>query len=213
VTGHVEFDGVAPHLTGDQLVRASITLDPVDGRSFIGASGKGQFDADGQFKTLGLMPGRYLLRVGGNLAPWALASATIGGRDVSDVPIAIESPDVNGVVITLTNRQTSVTGTVRDAAGASDLNASVLLFSADRTRWTDAGASPRRMRSARVAAAGTFSFSGLPAGDYLIVAVDDRVTANWTDPKRLAVFAAVASRVTVAPGDHRVVDLRTETIR
>jgi hypothetical protein len=75
LTGRVSYDGTSPPLTSDQLARVTMTLDPVDGRTYPGAVGKGQFEANGQFKTLGLIPGRYVIGLGGNLGPWTLVPA------------------------------------------------------------------------------------------------------------------------------------------
>jgi hypothetical protein len=94
----------------------TIALDPIDGRVFPGAAGKGQFEASGQFRTLGLLPGRYVIRLGGNLGAWSLDSVSAGGS-LPDQPIAIANTDVSGVVITLTDRAGSISGSVRDTQG------------------------------------------------------------------------------------------------
>jgi hypothetical protein len=213
MSGHLAYDGTAPRLTADQLVRATITLDPMDGRSFDGASGKGQFDAAGQFKTLGLLPGRYVLHVGGALEPWTLLSATVGGRDLADTGVTVESADLANVVITLTDHPSAISGTVRDGSGAPDATAAVLLFSTEREQWTDASAAPRRLRLARTSLAGGYQIAAVPPGDYFAIAIDDQFSDNWTDPKRLDRFARAAVRITVAPGDRHVLDLKTEAIR
>jgi carboxypeptidase family protein len=211
--GRLAYDGTATPLTADQLVRVTVTLDPVDGRSFAGATGKGQFDANGQFKTLGLLPGRYMLRLGGNLGPWSLASMAIAARNVADLPFTIETSDIPDVVITLTDHVASLSGAIRDARNnTADPNGVVLVFPSDRSRWTDTGASPRRFRSSRVSTRGTFQIDNLPAGDYLAVAIDDRFSANWQDPQRLDVLARSAARVTVAPGEKKTIDLSTTPV-
>lgn len=213
VSGRLAYDGSADHLTPDQVTKLTLTFDPVDGRTGPGAASFGRFDAGGQFKSAGIIPGRYLLHVGGNLAGWTLKSAVAGGHDVTDDALVVEGQDVTGVVITLTDRTSSLFGTVRDGQGAADRNADVIVFPADRARWTDSGASPRRERLVRTSPRGAYAFENLPAGDYLVVAIDDRLAANWSDPARLEKFAAAATRVTMAAADQRPQDLVTAVIR
>jgi hypothetical protein len=213
VSGHLEYDGSSARLTADQLVRATITLDPADGRTSMNASGKGQFDAAGAFRTVGLLPGPYLLRMGGNLGPWTLLSATAKGHDMADAPFTLETADLSDVVITLTDRTSTISGTVRDTAGLADATVDVLLFPSDRSAWTNGGAAPRRLKSRRASAKGTYSFTGVPPGDYFVIAVDDRLCANWTDPARLDAFSRAATRVTVALGEQKGIDLRAEVVR
>jgi hypothetical protein len=212
LSGHVEYDGSAAHLTADQLVHATITLDPADGGSFMGASSKGLFDADGQFRSLGLLPGRYLLRVG-NVGPWSLLSAIVNGHDLADGAVSVETTDIPNIVITLTDHPASVAGTVRDGSGAPDGSAAVLLFPADRDQWLDEGASPRRERLARASAKGAYQMSAVPPGEYLVVAIDDAASDNWLDPKRLEALATRATRITVTAGDHHGLDLKSEAVR
>jgi hypothetical protein len=50
-------------------------------------------------------------------------------------------------------------------------------------------------------------------GDYFLIAIDDQFSDGWLDPKRLATFAPLATRVTIALGQHAGMDLRTETVK
>jgi hypothetical protein len=54
-----------------------------------------------------------------------------------------------------------------------------------------------------------YSIGGLPPGDYFIAAVDDRLTGEWPDPSFMNVLARFATRVAIADGGARTVDLRT----
>jgi hypothetical protein len=213
VSGRVAYIGPSPQLTADELVRVTITLDPVEGRAFPGASGKGQFDANGQFRTLGLLPGRYLLRLGGNLGAWTLDSVSGGGKTIPDQPITVANADVSGVVITLTDRAGSISGSVRDERGRSDSNATVIIFPGDRALWVNTTASPRRLRSTRVSTRGTYEIAPLPAGEYLAVAIDDRFSADWQRFDRLETLSRSATRVTFGPGEKRTLDLATQVVR
>jgi hypothetical protein len=85
----------------------------------------------------------------------------------------------------------------------------VILFPADQATWRDVGASPRRLRSVRTSRSGVYSVSGLPPGDYCVVAVNDASAANWQDPARLQELGRTAAHVTVIDGQRASFDLTT----
>jgi hypothetical protein len=213
VSGRLVYNGNSPQLTPDQLVRVTITLEPTDGRVFPGAAGKGQFDGNGQFRTLGLLPGRYMLHIGGNLGPWSLDSVSVGDRSLRDQPIAIAGTDVSGVVITLTDRSGTISGLVRDAKGGLDSTATVLIFPANPALWVDTTANPRRLRSARASVRGRFQIDDVPAGDYVVVAIDDRFAADWQRPQRLESLSRSGTRITSGPAEKKTLELTTQEIR
>ena len=80
----------------------------------------------------------------------------VGGRDVSDVPLTVAGDDISGLVVTLTDHASVLTGTVRDAQNAADVAATVLVFPTDRALWLDYGGLPRRLRTARTDRTGGF---------------------------------------------------------
>ena len=81
-------------------------------------------DPGGGFRFSSLAPALYTLRA--SLPPeaakrWTLKSALLKGRDISDGRFeARPGGDLDGVVITLTDRPTEVSGRLLDAAGADD---------------------------------------------------------------------------------------------
>jgi hypothetical protein len=139
---------------------------------------------------------------------WTIKSAILGGRDICDVPLPLESNDVTGLVVTFTDRPSQLSGTVRNAQGRPDEDATVLVFPVDGV-WTDLGPSPRRMRSLRASRTGAFGFSGLPAGDYFIIAVNDAVAASWQEPAFLQKLARAATRTSLADGQTASLTLST----
>ena len=64
-----------------------------------------------------------------------------------------------------------------------------------------------------MSAKGSYSFSLVPPGDYYVIAIDDRFSANWQDPARLEAFASAATRISIALGEQKGVDLKTEVVR
>jgi hypothetical protein len=210
VTGRIAFDGTSPRPSPKDLLALPVKVEPIDGRtvSFFTAIAA-QVDAEGAFYTSGLPGGRYFIRASGSVGPWTLKSAIVNGRDVADMPLVVESTDIDGLVLTLTDHPSALRGQVRSAQGASDADATVIVFPADTTAWRDVGASPRRLRSVRVSRSGSYAVAGLPAGEYDVIAVGDAAAANWLDPMRLAELARAAARVIVVDGQQASVDLTT----
>jgi hypothetical protein len=206
VSGHIDFSGSATRPTTDQYPTIGVTLIPADGR--LNASpGRGRVEPTGNFTTVGVPAGKYVLSVN---APsgWILRSAGIGGRDISDAPIELHDGDIDNVTITFTDKKTSLTGEVTTPNGNADGKATVIVFPQDAALWSDTGPSPRRMKSARTGSDGTYNIA-LPAGDYCVVAVSDTGAFEWNDPQFLAAIAPTAVRITVNEGDKRPQALRT----
>jgi hypothetical protein len=128
----VEFSGSSTPPSADQFPAIGLTIDPADGRSEgPGTAVRGRVESNGQFTTMGVPPGRYLLRV---TAPsgWALRGAMVNGQDAADVPIELRDGDAGGVVITFTDRRSDLSGSVMSPAGQPDAGAAVIVFPVDR---------------------------------------------------------------------------------
>ncbi len=164
VSGRVQFSGAAPLPTPQALARVSVSLTPVDGR-LPNSPAAVHVTANGEFTTGQYPPGRYLIGAGPPGVPWHLASATIGGRDVSSSALQLDE-DVSGVLLSFTDRQTSIAGTVRNPSGATDTTATVVIFPSDYRQWIEAGMSNRRTRIDRASTTGAFS-NPQPAGGRL----------------------------------------------
>lgn len=211
--GRVVFEGAAQQPAGDALRAIRVSLEPADGRMvWYPTSYQAQIDAAGEFYSSGLTAGRYLVRVDTPPPGWTLKSAMVGGRDVSDVPVVLDDSDVQGLVLTFTDTPSVVRGTVRDAQGAPDDDAAVVVFP-KQGPWTNLGSRPRRVRLIRPGRAGTFSIAGLPPGTYAVVAVSDAEVTHWQDPAFLSAMARVASEVTVVDKNSVTIDLVTAVVR
>jgi hypothetical protein len=212
VSGRFAFTGSRERPVTDVLTRAAVQVSSV-GAAFFARMGAPRFDisADGQFRSTSMPPSRYVLRVSG-LPNWTLESAMLDGSDLSDDPFDLDAKDLSGVVITMTDSPAAISGAVRTAAGQVDPDADVLVFPADRTHSAD-GRGMRRHYLLRVSKAGAFDVTGLPAGEYLLVAVDDALVGDWPDPKFLDALAPLATRVTIALGQRLTQDLITRAVR
>jgi uncharacterized protein (DUF2141 family) len=203
VSGRVEFNGSAAPPPAEQWPGIALTLEPSDGGSEgLGGTVRGRIESTGLFTTMGVPPGRYLLRVNSPNG-WTLRGALASGQDISDQPIELRDGDVGGVVIAFGDRPSEVGGIVTSASGQPDGTAAVILFPVDRNLWSGAGSAPRRLKNARAASDGSYSFPGLPAGDYFLAAVSDAAAADWQNVEFLTTLSRGAARITIGEGEKK----------
>jgi hypothetical protein len=203
VTGQVAFDGTAQRPTPEQIASIFVSLEAADPKPGMQPTVRGRVEANGQFQTMTVPPGRYFVRVPGGPAGWTFRGAMLAGQDISDTPIEIESGDLTGVMLTFTDRPSELSGTVSTAgtAGSEAGAATVIVFPADQAAWIGYGSQSRRLRNLRVDKTGSFTAQNLPPGDYLVAAVPDKDAGDWQNPKFLAELASSATRVRIAQGD------------
>lgn len=168
-------------------------------------------DPSDRFAIEGLTPGRYLLHVPGG--GWVIKSVVASGTDVTRVPIDLRGRDLNDVAITLTDAPATIAGAVRGSDGAAAADAAVVVFPAEQRAWTGYGISPDRIRSTLPGTAGSFQIANLPAGNYLVVAVDAAQRASWQDPAWLDAASRSAERVSVGWGETKTVNLVKGRVR
>jgi hypothetical protein len=212
VSGRVEFDGTKEKPAGTALTRMVIMLEPVEGRGPTTPPG-GQLDAGLQFKTYGVPAGKYFVQSGIPPPGWTFKSAIYQGRDLSEVPLDLESADISGVVVTFTDRPTELSGTVQTSSGV-DPSTTVIVFPSDHAAWTNSGpVNRRRVRGTRTGATGAYKLTGLPAGSYYIAAVPEESAAELLDPKFLETLSGTAARVTLDDGERKTQNVRTTRVR
>jgi uncharacterized protein (DUF2141 family)/sarcosine oxidase gamma subunit len=215
LSGRITFDAFT--LTPpDDLSRTSVSLRDVKamGTSVINGTAiglspipPGQVRPDGVFEIGGVLPGAYTMAATLPGAPgWWLRSAMLKGRDLLDAPVEFGvTGNVTGVVLTFTDRHGELSGALRDAANRPASGYVVVVFPADRAYWR---LGSRRLRSARPATDGKFSFKDLPGGAYLIAAVTDVDPADLGDPALIEQLLPGAVKVNLGDGDTKVQDLR-----
>jgi hypothetical protein len=140
---------------------------------------------------------------------WYLESAIYDGRDIADLPIDLVNKDLDGVVITFTDRPSAIAGSVSGARG-TDATAIVIAFPTDEAMWTSA---PRRLRTARAAEDGSFAIEALPPGEYYVAAVQEDFVGEWQDTTLLRALTGAAQTVHVLQGERTSVSLRAAAVK
>ena len=202
VSGQLQFEGAAPPPA--DLTRMRVTVMSADPGEGFGNSA-GRVDPSGRFVIPSLSPGRYRLTAGG--APgWFLESASVGGVDVLDFPFEVKpNQHVSGVAVTLTDRQTELTGVIVDNRNQPVVDYTLLIFPADQKYWTG---SSRRIQTARPGTDGRYTIRNLPPGDYKIATLLDIEPGASQDAAFLQQVDAATMRISLAPGEKKTQDIR-----
>jgi hypothetical protein len=165
-----------------------------------------QVRANGAFDFVGAMPGTYRLTAavtGGS--GWWLRSAVLRDRDLLDFPLEVGDTNLVGLVVTLSNRHTELTGVLQDAAGRPIPDYVVVAFPQDPSMWRPRA---RRVQMARPATDGRFFLSDLPAGPYLLAAAIDVDPSDLSDAAFLSTLAPAAIKVSLGDGEKKKQDLK-----
>jgi hypothetical protein len=204
VSGIVEFDDPPP-----PSLNVDVMLEPASADSWSRSLGTGSAKAvQGRFAIAAVAPGRYVVRARVSNGPgWALASASVGGADVADHPLDVGTSGLDGVVVRLTHRPSSISGTVRNSSGATR-EGIVIAFPIDRAEWIDLGDRNRRLLKASATSDGRFRLPLVPAGDYYLAILDAARAGEWPSPDLFDSLIPFATRVSLSAGEDRVTDLR-----
>jgi hypothetical protein len=159
--------------------------------------------ADGTFRVAGLVPGQYRVVVP-TLAGWWLRSVMVDGRDVLDELMTVDN-HVSEAQVIYSDRHSEVSGVLQTRSGVPAPEFDILIFSADRKHWF---AESRRTRTAKPGTDGRYVFTDLPAGEYLVAALDDLDPAQLDNPAFLERVAPNAVRTTVQDGAKVQLDLK-----
>jgi protocatechuate 3,4-dioxygenase beta subunit len=210
VSGRVDLEGAA--MRAGTRWPLSLTVESLEGSTRTTLSITVIAGSLTRFTSLGLTPGLYRATITPFGEDWDLKSAMAGAVDLTDGPFEIGNGGLPDVVITLTDRLSAITGTVR-VSGNADPGAVVLAFPSDTRYWPIAAGVSRRFVSARADPKGAFGPINLRPGDYNVVAVSDEHAADWQEPRVLEVLARSATRVTLGEGQAQTVELTRTTPR
>ncbi|HET9373078.1 MAG TPA: carboxypeptidase regulatory-like domain-containing protein [Vicinamibacterales bacterium] len=208
VSGRLKFDGAAAQ---PRLSAYSVALAAPATRQAVAATFPAIVDDDGTFVINGVPPGRYRLSAGlnsgpGTNSPWHFSGVAIDTTAIADDQVDVRSSsDIDGLVVTLTDRPTEIAGRLTAATGLPAPEHFIVAFPADPALWTNQS---RRILSVRPATDGEFVIRALPAGDYLLAALTDLNAFDLQDGRFLRALAAAAVPVTIAEHERKRQDLR-----
>jgi hypothetical protein len=163
----------------------------------------GRVRSDGSFEVQDA-PGNTLLSIAPLPGDWTLKAIEVDGRDLTDQPLPVEhGATLSGVRIVLTSRPTTIRGVLRDAR-RNPAEGTVIVFAEDSAKWREGS---HAIRVPRPDQRGLFSFRGLPAGEYRVIALDYVQEGHWHDPEFLESVRARAERIAVADAESKQIDL------
>jgi hypothetical protein len=210
VTGHVVLEGDArganPHDAILVLAPTDLGLAPAND----GFLHRWRPENDGTFQMTGLA-GPRRLRLLSAPPSWTIRSVSADGVDVTDEVLSFGSSaaSITNLEVVLTTRAATLSGTVSDENNRPVLDYTAVVFAIDPRRWY---AQSRFVKFSRPRLDGTFSFQGLPAGEYYLAAVNwmqgDELGGEWQDPEFLDAIARGATRISVAEADQATVRTR-----
>jgi len=136
---------------------------------------------------------------------WSIRFVRLNGVDVTDAGIEFKpNEDISGVEVELTNKVTTISGTVKTSRGELSKEYTAIVFAQDKERWTG---NSRYQSAGRPDQDGRFKITGLPPGEYYVVAVDRLEAGQSGDAEFLERVRSRAVPLTLREGETRTVDL------
>jgi hypothetical protein len=160
--------------------------------------------ADGSFSVEGVTPGTYVLSVTGLPSNTYLKSARLGGVDVLNGGLRIDSSPGGSLDIVLGSSPGSVDATVVDDRQMPVAAVTVALVPAS-------AAQEKRYaiyRNATTDSAGKIHLDGVVPGDYKIYAWEAVENGAWTDPNFMRAYQSNGTAVRVTEGGRAAADVR-----
>jgi protocatechuate 3,4-dioxygenase beta subunit len=153
-------------------------------------------------------PGVYRLNLAGAGQGWSIRSVRRSASDVTDSGFEAKSGDDTVLEVELTNKQTTISGLVTNARGETVRDYTAIVFAQDEDRRKG---NSRYLSTGRPDQDGRFNITGLPAGDYYIIALDRVEIGESSDPEFLEKIHTKASRLSLNEGETKTVDLRVNS--
>jgi len=207
LSGQVVFEGAAtPSFQDFTRMRIGLWAPAAASLPMLGGNANTAPRQDGTFSIPNVPAGARMVRVSGLQNPWALKTVYLDGRDVTDEMVELKAGEVAGrVTVVVTDKATTLTGTVHDEQDQPLTGVTVIAFATDATLWRPQS---RFIQAARSGGDGGYTLRGLPPGEYFVCASDDVDQGEWYDPELLQTLRAQANKVMLQEGDAKSVDLR-----
>jgi len=162
--------------------------------------------------TLTSMGGPFLFRLSGFPDAWMIDSVHLNDENITDVPFDVPTGarQISGLRISITKDIARITGRVLTAKDTATADATVVVFPEDEGQWMFGS---RFVRMVRPTTTGSYAISGLPAGDYLVIAEQELMEGEWESREYLKRASARASKVTLSRGTSKSLDVRVSSAR
>jgi hypothetical protein len=207
LSGHVTFEGGTPDATATKQLQ--VMCSPVDFQMRMNGR-PGHVAEDGTFEVKGIYApctvGAFGLPPG-----WTLKSVQLNGVDITERPFEPAGKPVAGFEVTITNRLTTLTGSVQGAQDQASKEYTVIVFPEDSEKWQGPSLN-RYTRRARPDQTGTFKVTGLPPARYFVVAFDHVDDDQDLDAEFLARIRSQATRTELSEGGTQTVSLKLGTL-
>lgn len=207
VTGRVIFDGRSKARRPDRVV--AVTPDHRATLVHREDSGDGAVDASGRFQLRGII-GRAVFTTrfadwNTREMGWSVKSVTLNGNDITYTPIEIPSAgEISGIEITLTDAVTQLSGIVTNARGEAVKDCVVVVLP---QQLKEGRLSGYFTRTAPPNQNGRYEITGLPAGDYIAVALDAFESGTEWDPAFRKRVEPAATRFRLSHGQAATLNL------
>ncbi|MDP3719410.1 MAG: carboxypeptidase-like regulatory domain-containing protein [Acidobacteriota bacterium] len=197
-------DGSTPPFRPEQVQifpqAAEMTINMVGG-------GPSRVSDDYSFEITALSDRRLIRASAGAATGWYLKAVMFDGEDVTDKGIEFTPGRAyEGIEVVFTQKTTDLSGLVTDDRNRPVLDATVVVFPANRELWTFQS---RYLRTARPDTNGRYNIKSLPpSDDYLIIVVQNLESGQGADPEFLARAREEAKPVTLTEGETKAVDVK-----
>ncbi|MEO8681299.1 MAG: carboxypeptidase-like regulatory domain-containing protein [Vicinamibacterales bacterium] len=201
-------DGTPPPFRPDDVQLFASTAEPM---MMSAGGGPPKINPDYTFEMTSLFDRRLVRGAIQNPTGWYLKGVFVEGEDVTDSGVEFTpGRTYEGLQVVFSQKTTELSGLVTDSRGRPVVDASVVVFPANRERWTYQS---RYLRTARPDTEGRYNIKSLPPGeDYLIIAVQNLEQGQGGDPDFLTRAREEAKSLGLNEGEKKAVDVKLSTL-
>ena len=156
---------------------------------------RGTMDATGAFRIAGVPAGKYRVAfIGTSKTGWYRTAVRAGTVDVLEDGLHVTPAGDVSITLSYASTPSELKGQLQLSSGRPALDYTLLVFSEDRRYWK---ALSTRVSRVKPSSDGSYSFTNLPAGEYLLAAVTDIDPGEPLDAEMLEQIAPAAVKVRI----------------